>query len=63
MTYKTHNVTVEKRETVDDPVTASFKKSVKLAIAADKARNIPIAKYDTDKKAAYLEYSDGRREY
>ncbi len=63
MTYKTHSFTVEKRETSDDPMTASFKQSVKIAIATDKARNIPIAKYDTEKKAAYLEYSDGRREY
>ena len=63
MTYKKHNFTVEKREMVDDPMTASFKQSVRLAIAEDKARNIPIAKYDTKKKVAYLEYSDGRKEY
>jgi len=63
MTYKTHRVTVEKRERQDDPMTASFKRSVKLAIQADKAMDIPIAKYDTEKKASYLVYSDGRKEY
>lgn len=63
MTYKAHKVVVSKRETTDDAMTASFKESVRLAIMADRARKIPIAKYDTEKKQAYLVYADGRKEY
>lgn len=36
---------------------------VKKAIRDTKAKGNPVAKYDLAKKAVYLEYPDGRKEY
>lgn len=40
-----------------------FQEALNVAIAIKKAKGIPIAKYDLEKKKPYLEYPDGSREY
>ena len=40
-----------------------IKRSVLEAIAKAKACGKPVARYDTEKKKAFLEYEDGNREY
>ena len=40
-----------------------IKRSVLEAIAKAKACGKPVARYDTEKKKAFLEYEDGSREY
>lgn len=46
-----------------DKMTESFRKSVNEAIAVSKMRGNPVAKFDLARKAPYMEYADGRREY
>jgi len=43
--------------------TNAFNASVSNDIKANRQNGLPIAGYDTDKKQAYLEYTDGTREY
>lgn len=43
--------------------TASFKRAVDRSIAAAKKNGNPVAKYDVQRRQAYLEYSDGKRAY
>ena len=40
-----------------------IKRSVLEAVAKAKACGKPVARYDTEKKKAFLEYEDGHREY
>jgi hypothetical protein len=47
----------------DDKMTERFRQAVKTEIEELKAKGIPIAMYDAETRQAYLEYSDGRREY
>lgn len=47
----------------DDELTRLFKESVRIEIEAKKARGLPIAKYNSATKEAYLQYPDGRIEY
>jgi len=44
-------------------VTATFNNAVKQAIETKKEKGIPIARYDMESEQAYLENSDGSREY
>jgi len=44
-------------------VTGAFVEAVENEIATKKREGIPVAKYDSEKKKAYLELSDGKREY
>ena len=44
-------------------VTGAFVAAVENEISAMKREGIPIAKYDSEKKKAYLESSGGKREY
>lgn len=37
--------------------------AIKAAVTKAKVCNRPIAKYDDEKKKAYMEYADGRRVY
>lgn len=37
--------------------------AIKAAVTKAKVCNRPIAKYDAEKKMAYIEYADGRRVY
>jgi DNA-damage-inducible protein J len=41
----------------------AFDKAVKESIAQKKSKGLPVARYDAEKKQAFLEYPDGRREY
>lgn len=43
--------------------TASFRRAVERSIAATKESGNPVAKYDVQRKQAYLEYPDGTKAY
>lgn len=43
--------------------TVSFKRAVAHSIAATKKNGNPVARYDVQRKQAYLEYPDGKRAY
>lgn len=47
----------------DDELTERFKEAIRIDNEIKKIKGAPIAGYDVEKKAAYLEYPDGRREY
>lgn len=47
----------------DDAMLELFKESVRIDNEMKKLMGTPIAKYDEERKEAYLEYPDGRREY
>ncbi|MBR5975768.1 MAG: hypothetical protein IK020_11370 [Clostridiales bacterium] len=47
----------------DEDMDARARQAVKVAIEKAKFLKKPIARYDEEKKQAYLEYPDGRREY
>ena len=47
----------------DDELTQRFKESIKIDDEIRKIKGLPVARYDTNTKKAYLEYPDGRREY
>jgi len=44
-------------------VTSAFNATVSNDIRANQQKGLPIARYDVDKKQAYLESADGTREY
>ena len=46
-----------------DEISSAFSVAVQNEIAENKRKGFPIARYDTHKKQAYLETSDGNREY
>ena len=46
-----------------DKVTQVFNDAVNQDIAKKQAKGLPVAKYDTEVKRAYLESADGTREY
>ena len=46
-----------------DPQTKSFTKAVKDANEWKLKRGLPVAKFDAATQRAYVEYSDGRKEY
>ncbi|MCR5474337.1 MAG: hypothetical protein K6F28_03940 [Lachnospiraceae bacterium] len=47
----------------DEELTQRFKESIRIDNEIRKIKGLPVAKYDDEKKQAYLEYPDGRREY
>jgi hypothetical protein len=47
----------------DDELSIRFKEAVRIENEIKKIKGLPVAKYDFDKKAPYLEFPDGRREY
>lgn len=47
----------------DEELTKRFQEAVRIENEIKKIKGLPIAKYDFDKKAPYLEYPDGRKEY
>ena len=47
----------------DDELTERFKEAIRIDNEIKKIKGVPIAGYDTEKKAAFLEYPDGRRKY
>ncbi|MHB1151084.1 MAG: type II toxin-antitoxin system RelB/DinJ family antitoxin [Eubacteriales bacterium] len=44
-------------------ITRLFNETVVAEISLKENNNVPVAKYDSDKKQAYLEYADGKKEY
>ena len=47
----------------DEELTQRFKESIRIGDEIRKIKGLPVARYDDEKKKAYLEYPDGRREY
>ena len=47
----------------DDELTQRFEAAIRIDNEIKKIMGVPIPCYDPDKKLAYLEYLDGRREY
>lgn len=47
----------------DEELTKRFEESIRIDNEIKKIKGLPISKYDFIKKAPYLEYPDGRREY
>lgn len=47
----------------DDELTRRFIEAVRIENEIKRIKGVPIAGYDKERKAAYLEYADGRREY
>lgn len=47
----------------DEELTERFKASIRIDDEIRRIKGLPTAKYDTEKKQAYLEYPDGRIEY
>ena len=44
-------------------ISNAFSAAVQNEVAGNKQKGFPVARYDTDKRQAYLESSDGKREY
>ena len=47
----------------DEELTQRFKASIRIDDEIRKIKGLPVARYDDEKKQAYLEYPDGRRKY
>ena len=47
----------------DDELTNRFKEAIRIDNEIKKIKGVPIADYDETTGKAYLEYSDGKREY
>ncbi len=47
----------------DDPMTESFRKAVSSSLQAKQQNGSPIARYDSVRRKAYLEYPGGRKQY
>lgn len=47
----------------DDELDKRFIEAVRIENEIKRIKGLPIAKYDFEKDAPYLEYPDGRREY
>ena len=47
----------------DEELTRRFTEAIRLENEAKKIKGVPIAGYDVEANAPYIEYSDGRREY
>lgn len=47
----------------DEELTRRFEEAIRIDNEIKIIKGAPIAGYDTEQKKAYLEYSDGRREY
>lgn len=47
----------------DDELTERFREAVRIELEIRRIKGLPIARYDPDKRQAYIEYPDGSREY
>lgn len=47
----------------DEELTLRFRASIRIDDEVRKIKGLPVARYDSESKRAYLEYPDGRREY
>lgn len=52
-----------KADITDDEILRRFKEAIRIDNMIKKIKGTPICKYDYEKRAPYLEYPDGRREY
>ncbi len=46
-----------------EDITSRFTAAVQREIAINQQNGFPVARYDQDRKQAYLKYTDGRTEY
>ena len=46
-----------------DELTERFKESIRIDDEIRRIKGLPVARYDDEKRQAYIEYPDGRREY
>lgn len=47
----------------DEEITRRFKEAIRIDEEMRAVQGIPQARYDEEKRLAYLEYADGRKEY
>ena len=47
----------------DDELTERFEAAIRIDNEIKRIMGVPIPCYDQEKRLAYLEYSDGRRDY
>lgn len=47
----------------DEELTQRFKEAIRIDDEVRRIKGLPVARYDSATKRAYLEYPDGRREY
>ena len=47
----------------DDELTFRFREAIRIDEEIRRIKGLPVARYDSETKRAYLEYPDGRREY
>lgn len=47
----------------DEELTRRFMESVRIENEIKIIKGLPVSKYDYERKAPYIEYPDGRREY
>ena len=47
----------------DEELTYRFNEAIRIDEEIRRIKGLPIARYDSATKRAYLEYPDGRREY
>ena len=47
----------------DEELTHRFKEAIRIDDEVRRIKGLPVARYDSVNKKAYLEYPDGRREY
>ena len=47
----------------DEELTYRFNEAIRIDEEIRKIKGLPVARYDSKEKRAYLEYPDGRREY
>lgn len=47
----------------DDEITKRFNDAIRIGNEISRIKGTPITRYDTEKKAVYLEYPDGHIEY
>ncbi len=62
-TNYTHNPLDHTCGVSDDELSHRFKEAVRIENEIKKLKGLPIAKYDFEKKAPYVEYPDGRKVY
>ena len=47
----------------DEELTERFREAIRIDNEIKRVKGLPISRYDEERKTAYLEYPDGRREY
>lgn len=58
-----YNVTSQVDYDEDDKLQDVFVQGVRLALEKKRLKNLPISRYDREKKCTYLEYPDGTKRY